>query len=57
MFPSSLSYKNELLSKESPLNKIVEQYEKSIIKDTTLEEAKELIKRDNSSTPKLQKQR
>lgn len=42
--------------KDEPLNKIVEEYENSLIKDTSLEEAKELVEKDNTPTPKLQKQ-
>lgn len=43
--------------KDEPLNKLVENYENSLIKDTSLEEAKQLIEKDNAPTPKLQKQR
>lgn len=46
-----------LTEKDEPLNKLVENYENSLIKDTTLEEAKQLVEKDNLPTPKLQKQR
>lgn len=47
----------EKLNTDEPLNKLVENYENSLIKDTTLEEAKQLVEKDNLPTPKLQKQR
>jgi hypothetical protein len=47
----------EEIKVEKPLQTIIKQYEDSLVKDTSLEEARELVEKDNTPTPKLQKQR